>query len=256
MLEGVDRTIDLIGARFSALSGGREDQVVSAIRRCDTTTLAATDGHFAAIARDGRTVRMARTIGIPLRYFVAKMYHGPFLVVSDRIDRIFDWCQSQRIGWQFDPAYTRMVPAHYLVALDQVGCPDPMPRYRRFFEPPVATGSTDVTEIGAAYISAAAGAVTRWIATVPEGAPIAVAFSGGVDSTSILLLARHALETLGRSPDAVACANADAAYPQVCPPEGDRLTKIAAPLCHASDLSQSAPATQRCRWRKFSYQMR
>ena len=112
VLEGIDRTVDLIGVRSSALSGAGEQDVVTAIRRCDTATLAATDGHFAAIGRDGRTVRLARTIGIPLRYFVAKMYHGPFLVVSDRIDRVFDWCQSQRIGWQFDPAYTRMVPAH------------------------------------------------------------------------------------------------------------------------------------------------
>ena len=128
MIEGIDRTVDLIGVSSSGLSGAGEQDIVTAIRRCDTAALAATDGHFAAIARDGRTVRLARTIGIPLRYFVAKMYHGPFLVVSDRIDRIFDWCQSQRIGWQFDPVYTRMVPAHYVVELDQVGCPDPSPR--------------------------------------------------------------------------------------------------------------------------------
>ena len=117
--------------------------------------LAATDGHFAAVGRDGRTVRLARTIGMPLRYFVAKMYHGPFLVVADRMDRIFAWCQEQRIAWQFDPAYTRMVPAHYIVELDQVGCPDPAPRYQRFFEPPVGRGSADSQEAGAAYIAAA-----------------------------------------------------------------------------------------------------
>src|SRR6476620_9356807 len=125
MLEGVDRTVDLVGARSSGLTGAGEQDVVTAIRRCDTSALAGTDGHFAAIARDGRTVRLARTIGIPLRYFVAKMYHGPFLVVSDRIDSLFGWCQEQKIGWQFDPLYTRMVPAHYLVEIDQIGCPDP-----------------------------------------------------------------------------------------------------------------------------------
>src|SRR6188474_442750 len=179
MIDGIDRTIDLIGARSSGLSGAREDDVVSAIRRCDAAALAATDGHFAAIGRDGRTVRLARTIGIPLRYFVAKMYHGPFLVVSDRIDRIFDWCQSQRIGWQFDPAYTRMVPAHYLVELDQVGCPDPAPRYQRFFDPPVGCGSTDLHEAGAAYITSASRALKDWIVRIPADEPIAVAFSGG-----------------------------------------------------------------------------
>ena len=108
----------------SGLTGAVEADIVDAVRRGDTDHLAATDGHFAAVARDGKTVRLARTIGLPLRYFVAKMYHGPFLVVADRIDALYAWCRSQRIGWQFDPAYTRMVPAHYLVDLDQglLGC--------------------------------------------------------------------------------------------------------------------------------------
>src|SRR5688500_9658305 len=173
MLEGVDRTVDLVGARSSALTGASEGAIVSAVTRCDTTALAATDGHFAAIGRDGRTVRLARTIGLPLRYFVAKMNHGPFLVVSDRMDRIFDWCQGQRIGWQFDPIYTRMVPAHYIVELDQVGCPDPVPRYHRFFNPPIGLGAADRDEAGAHYIGAAYQAVQRWLRIVPLGAPVA-----------------------------------------------------------------------------------
>jgi asparagine synthase (glutamine-hydrolysing) len=203
MLEGVDRLVDLVGFRSSGLSGATEAEVVDAVRRCDTGRLARTDGHFACVARDGNTVRLARTIGIPLRYFVAKMYHGPFLVVSDRIDRIFEWCQDQRIGWQFDPAYTRMVPAHYVVELDQVGCPDPAPRYHRFFEPAVATGPSDVAQAGAAYIAAAYDAVKAWVAQLPVDEPIGVAFSGGVDSTAVLMLARRACADLGRHPDLV-----------------------------------------------------
>jgi asparagine synthase (glutamine-hydrolysing) len=203
MLEGVDRTVDLVGARSAGLTGASDESIVSAVRRCDTSALGATDGHFAAIGRDGRTVRLARTIGIPLRYFVAKMYHGPFLVVSDRIDRIFDWCQSQRIGWQFDPVYTRMVPAHYVVELDQVGCPDPAPRNHRFFAPRIAQGSSDVDEAGAAYIRAADDVVRQWIARVPAGEPVGVAFSGGIDSTATLLLARQASRELGRNPDSI-----------------------------------------------------
>jgi asparagine synthase (glutamine-hydrolysing) len=198
MIEGIDRTVDLVGVRSSGLTGASAGEVAAAIARCDVGALAATDGHFAAIARDGRTVRLARTIGIPLRYFVAKMYHGPFLVVSDRIDAIFDWCQSQRIGWQFDPAYTRMVPAHYLVDLDQVGCPDPSPRYQRFFEPRIAHGSTDIQEAGDTYIRAAGAAVREWLSRVPAGNDVGVAFSGGIDSTATLLLARRACRDLGR----------------------------------------------------------
>src|SRR5688572_25432704 len=201
MIEGIDRTIDLVGARTSGLTGATDRDVVAAIRRCDAAALDATGGHLAAIGRDGRTVRLARTIGIPMRYFVAKMYHGPFLVVSDRIDRLFDWCQSQRIGWQFDPVYTRMVPAHYVLEIDQVGCPDPSPRYRRFFNPPIATGTPDLDEIGAAYVTAAFESLKQWLASVPAGAPIAVAFSGGVDSTAVFLLARKALIDLKRNPE-------------------------------------------------------
>lgn len=195
MLEGIDRLVDL--------TTPADPSIVSAVGRCDLAALAATDDHFAAVARDGRTVRLARTIGVPLRYFVAKMYHGPFLVVSDRIDRIFDWCQSQRIGWQFDPAYTRMVPAHYIVELDQVGCPDPDPRYQRFFNPPIGHGSSDVREIGVVYIRAAYAAVERWLARIPSRAPVAVAFSGGIDSTATLLLAVRASQALGRDPGLV-----------------------------------------------------
>jgi asparagine synthase (glutamine-hydrolysing) len=148
-------------------------------------------------------VRRARTIGIPLRYFVAKMYHGPFLVVSDRIDRIFDWCQEQRIGWQFDPIYTRMVPAHYIVELDQVGCPDPEPRYLRFYNPPIGQGTADLGVAGVGYVGAALVALRNWLSQLPSGEPVAVSFSGGVDSTAVLLLARRACEELGRDPDDV-----------------------------------------------------
>src|SRR3954454_14622644 len=192
MLEGVDRLVDLVGVRTTALSGASADEVASAVATGDVARLSRTDGHFAAIGREDRTVRLARSIGLPLRYFVAKMYHGPFLIVSDRMDRMFDWCQQQRIGWQFDPYYTRMVPAHYLLEIDQVGCPDPAPRYRRFFNPPIASGTPDLAEAGAVYVRAAYEVLRGWLASIPAGEPIAVAFSGGVDSTAVFLLARHA----------------------------------------------------------------
>jgi asparagine synthase (glutamine-hydrolysing) len=201
VLEGVDRLVDL--------TGPADETIAAAVARCDVATLAATDGHFAAIGRDGRTVRLARTIGIPQRYFVAKMYHGPFLVVSDRIDRIFDWCQAQRIGWQFDPVYTRMVPAHYVVELDQVGCPDPSPRYHRFFNPAIAQGAADIGDSGAAYIRAAYEVVKGWLSRVPADESVGVAFSGGIDSTAVLLMARHACLELGRHPDSIRAFSLD-----------------------------------------------
>ena len=166
MLEGVDRLIDLAGPRTMALTGASEPDVIAAVGRCDAVALSATDGHFAVTARDGKTVRLARTIGIPLRYFVAKMYHGPFLVVAERMDQIFAWCREQRIAWQFDPAYTRMVPAHHIVELDQVGCPDPVAALSPLLRSAGSVlGSTDVDEAGAAYIATAYESVLRWMKT-------------------------------------------------------------------------------------------
>lgn len=203
MLSGVERLVDLVGPRESGLTGAALAEVEAAVDGLDLAKLAGTDGHFAAVSRDGQTVRLARTIGLPLRYFVAKRYHGPYLVVADRMERIYRYCCEQKIGWQFDPLYTRMIPAHHVVEIDQVGCPDPNPRYHRFFNPPVARGPADVRELGRAYVQAACDATRNWIARVPEGEPIGVLFSGGVDSGSVFLMARKALRDLGRDPSLV-----------------------------------------------------
>src|SRR5690606_24798096 len=132
--------------------------------------------------------------------FVAKKYHGPFLVVADRMDLLYQYCRDEKIGWQFDPLYTRMIPAHHLVEIDQVGCPDPNPRYHRFFSPPAAGGPEDLRALGEAYVRAAYEATRSWIAGLPEGAPVGILFSGGVDSGATFLLARRALGDLGRDP--------------------------------------------------------
>jgi len=203
MLAGVNRLVDLVGTKGTALGGARLEAVDAAVPSADVAALSAIPGHFAATGKDGQTVRMARTIGLPLRYFVAKMFHGPFLVVSDRIDSLYAWCQSEKIGWQFDPQYTRMVPTHYLIEIDQIGCPDPAPRYHRFFEPPVGQGPDDIGEAGKAYVRGALDGLMRWLRTVPVGEPIGLCFSGGVDSASVFLLARHALRLLGRDPGAI-----------------------------------------------------
>jgi asparagine synthase (glutamine-hydrolysing) len=200
MLAGVERLVDLSGIRTTGLTRSNGRDIQEAVRAGDVAALEASDGHFSAVAREGQTVRLARTIGIPLRYFVAKMFHGPFLVAADRIDSLYAWCQSQKIGWQFDPMYTRMIPAHYLVEIDQIGCPDPAPRYHRFFNPPIAQGTEDMEEAGAAYVQTAYLALKNWLGSLPAEEPIALAFSGGIDSTSVLILARHALEELGQNP--------------------------------------------------------
>src|SRR5262245_17227905 len=111
MLEGVERLVDLVGSRESGLTGAALAEVDAAVHGLDPDRLERTDGHFAVVTREDKTVRLARTIGLPLRYFVAKRYHGPFLVVADRMEAIYRYCCERKIGWQFDPLYTRMLPA-------------------------------------------------------------------------------------------------------------------------------------------------
>src|SRR5258708_38869186 len=65
-------------------------------------------GSFALVACEGKTVRMARSMDRPMRYFLAKQKAGPALVVADRIDAIHNWLRTEGLDEQFHPSYTRM----------------------------------------------------------------------------------------------------------------------------------------------------
>jgi asparagine synthase (glutamine-hydrolysing) len=132
-----------------------------------------------------------------MRYFLAKRKEGPALVVASRIDAIFKWLKSEGLDGQFHPSYTRMVPAHHVVELQLVGCPDPDPVYTRFFTPESGTLPRDLDGIGRVYISALAEEVAQWLKLIPEQEPIGVCFSGGIDSGSVFLITYHVMRKLG-----------------------------------------------------------
>jgi asparagine synthase (glutamine-hydrolysing) len=93
-----------------------------------------------------------------------------------------------------------MIPAHYVVDLTLVGCPDPDPTYTRFFTPARGTLPADLDEIGRRYIGALANECAKWLRSVDEREPIGVAFSGGIDSGSVFLVLYHVMLRLGLSP--------------------------------------------------------
>jgi len=157
-------------------------------------------GSFALLARSGKTVKMARSLDRPMRYFLAKRSEGPALVVAPRIDAIFGWLKSEGLDGQFHPSYTRMVPAHHVVELQLIGCPDPDPVYTRFFTPPMATLPANLDEIGRAYIAALSEEVSRWLRGITEKEPIGVCFSGGIDSGSVFLTTYFVMRKLGMNP--------------------------------------------------------
>jgi asparagine synthase (glutamine-hydrolysing) len=90
-----------------------------------------------------------------------------------------------------------MVPAHYVVEIQLVGCPDPDPVYTRFFTPELGTLPPDLDDIGEAYIASMAQEVSEWLSRIPAQEPIGVCFSGGVDSGSVFLTAYHVMKELG-----------------------------------------------------------
>ncbi len=159
------------------------------------------EGQFALVGTRGKTIRIARSIGRPIRYFIAKLSDGPCLILAERIDTIFDYLKKEGLDDQFHPSYTRMAPAHYVTKIELLGCPDPNPTYSRFFTPErnKLQGLTK-EEIGKIYMGQLYDEIKKWFKNVAVTGPVGVSFSGGIDSGSVFLLAHQALLELGESP--------------------------------------------------------
>ena len=158
------------------------------------------EGSFALLARDGEKVVLARSLDRPLRYFLAKQAAGPLLVVGERMDEIRAHLDKLGYADQFHPTYSRMVPAHHTTTIRLVGCPDPNPVYRRFFDPPRGVLPADLDLLGERYIGALAQEIRSWLLATPKDEPLGVLFSGGADSGAVLLVVHHLLLELGMSP--------------------------------------------------------
>jgi len=198
--EYVEKIVDLTDASANRFLNLSVEEARSRIMDGPAEAVRAIEGSFAIVAQRGKTVRLARSLDRPMRYFLAKRQEGPALIVAHRIDRIRDWLKQNGFQDQFHPNYTRMVPAHYVVQIELVGCPDPAPVYERFFDPTRNAFSTDVNELGRNYIGALAHAIKRWLATIPEKEPIGVCFSGGIDSGAVFLVTHHSLLQMGMNP--------------------------------------------------------
>lgn len=198
--EYVERIVDLIDPASNQIFG----QTIEEARHCllaqDAAEAGRITGSFALVANTGKTVRMARSLDRPMRYFLAKQQAGPMLIVASRIDTIHDWLEKEGLGAQFHPSYTRMVPAHHVVEIQLVGCPDPDPVYTRFFTPQMGALPADLDVIGQRYIAALASEIAQWLEAVPATEPIGVCFSGGIDSGSVFLTTYHLMLGKGMHP--------------------------------------------------------
>jgi asparagine synthase (glutamine-hydrolysing) len=193
----LERVVDLLDPALNVIHNMTIAEARERVLSAKPAAVREIDGSFALLAREGKKVQMARSLDRPMRYFLAKRAEGPALVVADRIDAIHAWLSSEGLAGQFHPSYTRMVPAHYITEILLIGCPDPDPTYTRFFSPQRNALTTDLDQIGAAYIAALTGEIIKWVRSLPEGEPIGVAFSGGIDSGAVFLSTYHALKKLG-----------------------------------------------------------
>jgi len=197
----VNKVIDLTNPEKNVIYNMTHEEAVNIVRSGDVEAVRKIDGQFSLVSVEGKTIRMARSIGRPIRYFIAKRPEGPNLILAERIDVIFDYLKKEGLDHQFHPSYTRMAPAHYITKIELLGCPDPNPVYERFFAPERNKYSKDdPAQIGVKYIGALYEEIKKWLKFRAKTGPIGVTFSAGIDSGSVFLLTYHALKELGESP--------------------------------------------------------
>lgn len=196
----IERFVNLLDPSANVLLNMPFEEAERRVASGDPDAVRGIDGQFAIVHKEGNLVRMARSIGRPVRYFLAKQTDGPCLVVAERIDTIHQFLKSEGLDDQFHPSYTRMVPAHHVLELELVGCPDPNPTCRRFFTPERNQLPTDLDDIGLAYIGTLANECIKWLNVIDRREPIGVLFSGGIDSGSVLLVLHHLLLQRGENP--------------------------------------------------------
>ncbi len=203
MQQPVARVLNLVDPDSQHLEGLTLEAAEALLATERPEAALAIRGSFALVTRVGERVLLARSLDRPLRYFLAKETSGPMLIVADRIDDIARQLEALGYSSQFHPSYTRMVPAHHTTTLRLIGCPDPNPVHRRFFDPPRAVLPADLDVIGERYVGALLEEVRGWVAarsqTEPRE-PIGVLFSGGIDSGAVLLAVYRSLLDLGQSP--------------------------------------------------------
>ena len=199
--EYVNRIVDLTDPGKNVIYNMSIEEARELIKSGDPEAVRKIDGQFALFSVEGKTIRMARSIGMPLRFFIAKLEDGPLLVLAERIDAIYEFLKKEGMDDQFHPSYTRMAPAHYITTIHLLGCPDPPPEFVRFFTPERNKWKDmSVDEIGRLYIGTVYKEIKKWLKYKATEGPVGVTFSAGIDSGSVFLLTYHALLELGESP--------------------------------------------------------
>ena len=90
----IHEVIDLTDQSRNIIFNMSIDEAIAIVSAGDPQKIATIEGHFAISGRNNHIVRMARSLQLPMRYFIVKKEAGPALLIADRIDQIKAWLEE------------------------------------------------------------------------------------------------------------------------------------------------------------------
>ena len=84
----IKRMVNLLQPEANQILNMSYDEALECVGSGVPEKVRAIDGQFAIVHKQGTVIRMARSIGRPMRFFLAKKAEGPLLVVAERMEEI------------------------------------------------------------------------------------------------------------------------------------------------------------------------
>ena len=81
----IERLVNLMDPAANFILNMSLDEAIERVGSGKAEQVRDIDGQFALVHKKGTTVRLARSIGRPMRYFLAKKSDGPILIIAERI---------------------------------------------------------------------------------------------------------------------------------------------------------------------------
>ena len=86
----VERVVDLTEPEANQIYGLPMEEAREIVLHGSAEAVGRIAGSFALVAREGKTVRMARSLDRPLRYFLSTRQEGRVLIVASRFRSIYN----------------------------------------------------------------------------------------------------------------------------------------------------------------------
>ena len=201
MHKPIERVVDLTDPQKNLIYNMSVEEARAIVAAGDPERVRAIDGQFALVATRGQNVLLARSIGRPLRYFIAKRSRRA-VSGRGRSDRRDSQVSCAKRDWRIN--FIRRTRGWRRPITSRKSRWSAVPIRIRLMRDSSRRAAircrADVAEIGRQYIGAVSREIGKWLETRAASGPIGVCFSGGIDSGSVFLLTYHAMLRLGMNP--------------------------------------------------------